>query len=166
MLVNLTPNWKEIERRQAVAKEHNFEFIPQCNEQWMQNGVGIYQCNFAFNFSHEEFIEFEDKANIPFENSHESFKPTYHKSQYGVADNIEQIKEYYKEEIENSNREFFISCTPVFQNKENEGKGGGWRWHKWGRYIGKLNPQYEYLDDEDFGANFKYVICFHLYELK
>lgn len=169
MLVNLTPNWKEIERRSAIAKEHNFEHIPQCDERLMQYGVGIYQCNFDFNFSHEEFLEFDiDKGihNIPFDQSYEVFAPTYHKAQYGVADSIDQIKEYFKEEIEDTNRKYFITATPVFQDKENKGKGGGWRWHKWGEYIGKLDSKCEYLDDEDFGEDFKYVICFHLYEVK
>lgn len=66
-------------------------------------------------------------------------------SQYGVADNIEQIKEYYKEWIDKSI--WVIAITPVFQDKNHAGKGGGWRWHKWGNYIGKLNPQCEYLDN-------------------
>lgn len=169
MLVNLTPNWKEIERRSAIAKDHNFEHIPQCDERLMQYGVGIYQCNFAFNFSHEEFLEFDiDKGsiNIPFEQTYEVFAPTYHKAQYGVADSIDQINEYFKEEIEDLERKYFITVTPVFQEKENKGQGGGWRWHKWGKYIGNLNPQCEYLDDEDFGEDFQYVICFHLYEVK
>lgn len=169
MLVNLTPNWKEIERRSAIAKEHNFEYIPQCDERLMQYGVGIYQCNFDFNFSHEEFLEFDiDKGiyNIPFDQSFKVFAPTYNKTQYGVADSIEQIKEYFKEEIEDLNRKYFITITPVFQDKDNKGKGDGWRWHKWGEYIGKLDSKCEYLDDEDFGADFKYVICFYLYEVK
>ena len=166
MLVNLTPNWKEIERRIALAKEHNSEYIPQCDESWMQFGIGIYQCNFYFNFCHEEFLEFDDMGSIPFAQSYEVFAPTYHKAQYGVADSIEQIKEYFKEEIEDPNRKYFIAVTPVFQDKENKGKGGGWRWHKWGEYIGKLEPKCEYLDDEDFGDDFEYVICFHLYEVK
>lgn len=165
MLVNLTPNTEEIERRKKIAEEHNFEFIPQNDPQWQQYGVGFYQCNFGFNFSHEEFLEFKDCANIPFEQSYEIFAPTYHKAQYGVADSVEQIKEYFKEEIEDPNRKFFISATPVFQHKENKGKGGGWRWHKWGSYIGELDRKCEYLDDEDFGDDFKYVICFHIYEL-
>ena len=166
MLVNLTPNIKEIERRTAIAKENKFEYIPQSDEQLMQYGVGIYQSNFGFNFSHEEFIEFDGLANVPNEQCYEVFSPTYNKVQYGVADTIDQIKEYYKEDIENPNRKFFIACTPVFQHKENKGKGGGWRWHKWGEYIGKLDSRCEHLDDEDFGEDFKYVICFHLYELK
>jgi len=166
MLVNLTPNWKEIERRTAIAKEHNFEHIPQCDERLMQYGVGIYQCNFDFNFSHEEFLEFDNMGSIPFDQSFEVFAPNYHKAQYGVGDSIEQIKEYFKEEIEDPNRKYFITATPVFQDKENKGKGGGWCWHKWGEYIGKLEPKCEYLDDEDFGDDFEYVICFHLYEVK
>ena len=164
MLVNLTPNWKEIERRSAISKEHNFEYIPQCDESWMQFGIGIYQCNIEFNFSHEEFLEFDNVGSIPFDQSFEVFAPSYLKAQYGVGDSIEQIKEYFKEEIEDPNRKYFIAVTPVFQDKEN--KGGGWRWHKWGEYIGKLEPKCEYLDDEDFGDDFEYVICFHLYEVK
>lgn len=166
MLVNLTPNWKEIERRSAIAKEHNFEHIPQCDERLMQYGIGIYQCNFDFNFSHEEFLEFDNMGSIPFDQSFEVFAPSYLKAQYGVGDSIEQIKEYFKEEIEDPNRKYFITATPVFQDKENKGKGGGWRWHKWGEYIGKLEPKCEYLDDEDFGDDFEYVIHFHLYEVK
>lgn len=169
MLVNLTPNQKEIERRHLIAKEHNFEYIPQSDERWMQYGTGFYQCNVPFNFSHEEFLEFDiDKGihNIPFDQSFEVFHPTYHKAQYGVADSVDQIKQYFKEEIEDPDRKYFITATPVFQDKQNKGKGGGWRWHKWGEYIGKLEPNCEYLDDEEFGDDFQYVICFHLYELK
>lgn len=165
MLVDLTPDLAEIERRKKVAEEYDFEYTPQYDEKWKQ-GTGIYQCNAAFNFSAIEFVEFKDVFNIPFDQSYESFAPTYHKAQYGVADSIEQIKEYFKEEIENPERKFFIALTPVGQDKENKGKGGGWRWHKWGKYIGKLNSQCEYLDDEDFGEDFQYVICFHLYEVK
>jgi hypothetical protein len=42
MLVNLTPNLKEIERRKQIAKEHNFEYLPQNDESLMQYGVGFY----------------------------------------------------------------------------------------------------------------------------
>lgn len=169
MLVNLTPNWKEIERRRAVAKENNFEYIPQCDEQFTKYGVGFYLSRIDFNFSYIEFLEFNNDDgifNIPFDQWYKVFSPTYHKSQYGVADSIEQIKDYFKEEIDDLNRKYFIEFTPVFQDKENKGKGGGWRWHKWGEYIGKLDSKCEYLDDEDFGDDFEYVICFHLCEVK
>ena len=135
MLVNLTPNWDEIERRKSVAKDNGFEYTPQCDDSLMQYGIGIYQCNFEFNFSHNDFLEFNisnNIFNIPFAQSYEVFAPTYHKVQYGIADSIEQIKEYFKEEIEEITKKFFITRTPVFQKKENKGEGGGSRWHKWG----------------------------------
>ena len=169
MLVNLTPNQKEIDRRYLIAKENDFVYTPQNSKELMQYGVGIYQCNFAFNFSHNDFLEFnidENVFNIPFDQSYELFKPDYRKAQYGVADSIDQLKEYFKEEIEDAERKYFIEITPVFQDKENKGKSDGWRWHKWGEYIGKLDTQCEYLDDEDFGEDFEYVLCYHIYEVK
>ena len=165
MLVNLTPNEKEIQRRIEIAKENNFQFYPQNHPDLQQYGVGIYQCNIDFNFSHNEFLEFnidENVFNIPFNQKYEAFAPTYHKAQYGVADNIDQIKEYYKEEIKDPDKKYFIYVTPVYPDPELKGSRMGWRWHKWGEYIGKLNPQCEYLDDEDFVNDIEYVICFHL----
>lgn len=147
MLVNLTPKIKEIARRISVAKEENFNYLPQSDLSFLLE-TGIYRNNFDFNFSTEEFTE--------------KLKRTW---TYGVADNIEQIKEYLKQYINDINEKYIISVTPVFQDKSNKGKGGGWRWHKWGKYIGKLNPQYEYLDDEDFGKDFKYILTFQLYKV-
>lgn len=69
--------------------------------------------------------------------------------------------------LRNSERKFVVGFNPIFQEKENKGKGGGWRWHKWGGYIGKHNVQYEYLDDEDLtDINQDYILCFHIYEIK
>jgi len=164
MLVNLTPYKKESKRRLEIAKQHNFEYTPQYDKT-LHLEVGIYRCNMDFNFTHEEFKEFKDDNNISDDNSYNAFAPNYEKAQYGVADSVEQIKEYFKEEIEDKNNKYFITVTYVFQDKENRGKGGGWRWHKWGTYIGKLNSEYEYLDDEDFGEEFKYVLCYHLFKI-
>lgn len=164
MLVNLTPDVQEIERRKQIAIEHNFEYIPQSDAQWLQE-TGIYQSSCPFNFPAMEFEEFKGVCNIPMSQSCDLFRPEYNKVSYGVADSIEQIKDYYKEEIADLNRKYFIECTPVFQHKENKGKGGGWRWHKWGKYIGILDSKCEYLDDEEFGDDFKYIICFNINEV-
>ncbi len=86
--------------------------------------------------------------------------------QYGVCDDVQQVLDKYGERLENDGHEYFIWFAPVFQDKSNAGKGGGWRWHKWGEYIGNLNPQYEYLDDEDFGEDWQgYVLCWHIYRI-
>lgn len=175
MLINLTPNIEEIERRKIIAKENNFEYIPQSDPQWIKE-TGIYQSSCPFNFAEEEFIEkldglyYNEKLYEINKKEGETLLQYFVRtanstwiSQYGVADNIEQIKEFYKKQIKDKKSKFVISVTPVYQDKENKGKCDGWRWHKWGEYIGKLNPQHEYLDDEDFGDEFKYVLCFNLY---
>lgn len=69
--------------------------------------------------------------------------------------------------LKNSDKKFAIFFTKMEQDLENKGKGGGWRWHKWGQYIGKHNIQCEYLDDEDLSdINQDYILCFHIYEFK
>lgn len=161
MLVNLTPITEEQERIRIIAKENNFEYTPQSDPKFLQE-TGIYQSCFPFNFPEEEFVELQ---NLSWDDRYKIF-PNYEKVTYGVADNIDQIKEYYKQEVSDTTKKYTISLTAVFQDRSNIGKGGGWRWHKWGKYIGELNPQYEYLDDEDFGEDFNYVIVFQLYMIK
>jgi hypothetical protein len=177
MLVNLTPDIQEIERRKLVAVEHNFEYVPQSDPKWLQE-TGIYQDSRAFNFPKEEFIEdldgynYNEKLYEANKKEGESQLQYFYGSkknqwihQYGVADNIEQIKKYYSKQIKDTKNKFVISVTPVWQNKENKCKGGGWRWHKWGEYIGTLDHKCEHLDDEDFGEDFQYILCFHLYHV-
>jgi hypothetical protein len=41
--------------------------------------------------------------------------------------------------------------------------GGGWRWHKWGPYIGTQEPKCEYIHDE---PEIEEVFTYHVYELK
>ena len=79
---------------------------------------------------------------------------------YGVCDDAEQLLEACPE-LEAEGREFVITLTPVL--KANQGPAGGWRWHKWGDYIGTQKPQCEYLYDE---PNIDKVYCYHIYELK
>lgn len=84
-------------------------------------------------------------------------------SRYIVCDTLEQAKDYWKEAINMPDRYFVISLTPIFRNPENAGKGGGWRWHKWGPYIGTFEARYEYLDDEE---GIDQVLIGHLYEVR
>jgi hypothetical protein len=159
MLVDLTPIKEEQERRRGIAKEHNFEYLPQ-DDKSLKQETGIYQCAFAFNFSEDEF---EELQKLSWDDRYKIF-PNFEKQTYGVADNVEQIKEYYKEEVFDKTKKYAICVTPVWQDQQSE--KDGWRWHKGGRYIGKLNPQCEYLYDEDFGEDFEYVLTFTLYAVK
>lgn len=81
-------------------------------------------------------------------------------STYGVCDNYEQILKKCPM-LETSSRKFVIFIVSV--KKENQSPEGGWRWHKWGEYIGTQNPQYEYLYNE---SEIDEVFTYHIYELE
>lgn len=78
---------------------------------------------------------------------------------YGVCDNYQQILKKCKE-LKNPNRNFVISLMPI--EKKTQPEDGGWRWHKWGPYIGKQKPTHEYIYDE---PKIEKVYCYHIYEL-
>lgn len=82
-------------------------------------------------------------------------------STIGVADNLGQIKNYFKNVIGNPDVNFVIAFTCI--KKENQPKEGGWRWCKWGDYIGDKTPKYEYLADE---PEIEEVLVFEGYFLK
>lgn len=169
MLVDLTPIESEKERCTNLLKtelnipdDEIWKYIQSDPRLHEETGIYWTQLNFGFNF-------FEETRNrLSYENEfwHEWMDDNTCIGSYGVADNIDQIKEYYEHQIEDPNNRYFIAISPIFQEKEHAGEDGGWRWHKWGPYIGKLNPQYEYLDDEEFGDDFQgYVLVFHCYKL-
>ncbi len=85
-------------------------------------------------------------------------------SNYGVCDSPEQFKRtgLYKG-IAESERSWCVFFTHVPKDVSNAGNGGGWRWHKWGPYIGEGEPTTEYLDDEPLFPGGVYT--YHVYEL-
>lgn len=160
MLVNLTVDEQEVKRRLEIAEKGNFEYTPQSDPKFLQE-TGIYQCSCENLFAKFEFEEFRKmRYDEMYKISLNSKKETF-----GIADSIEQIKEYYKEEIENKDEKYCLDFSYIWQQKENKGKRVGWRWVNGGKYIGKLNSKYEYLDDEHFGEDFKYVIRFTLHKI-
>lgn len=71
----------------------------------------------------------------------------------GVCDNYEQVLEKYKDILNDPNKKYVIGMCTV---------EGGWRWDKWGEYIGTQNPEHEYLYDD---IHIDRVYCFYIYEL-
>ena len=85
---------------------------------------------------------------------------------YGVADNASQVFDYYDHLYERhsdymNNRKFVVLMTPVF--RDNQPEDGGWRWHKWGMYIGDFESKCEYLYDEQ---GIDYVWVFDILEVE
>lgn len=82
---------------------------------------------------------------------------------YGVCDGPEQFWETELGKfIRESDRPFCVSFTHVA--KADQPPDGGWRWHKWGSYIGKGEPQCEYLYDEEGFEDGIYT--YHVFERK
>ena len=77
---------------------------------------------------------------------------------YGVCDNYQQILDQCPM-LKDSDRQFFITIKSV--KKENQDPDGGWRWHKWGAYIGTHEITTEYLYDEPIVEE---VFVYHIYE--
>lgn len=80
---------------------------------------------------------------------------------FGVADDLANIKEVYKVVWELPERQFVLAINKIL--KAEQPADGGWRWHKWGPYVGKMEPKHEYLFDESDYINDVYT--FHFYEL-
>lgn len=77
---------------------------------------------------------------------------------YGVCDSAAQLLEKYPE-LEAPGRSFVVTLKEV--KKSEQSSDGGWRWHKWGEYIGTQGPTREYLYDEPLIES---VFVYHIYE--
>lgn len=62
----------------------------------------------------------------------------------GVCDTPVQVVERLK--LDEIPQPVFVSCVHI--RRADQPLQGGWRWHKWGKYIGDHDPQFEYLHDE------------------
>lgn len=82
-------------------------------------------------------------------------------SEHMVCDSVEQALEYWKGAVENPDHKYVIALMPV--RKKDEPESDGWRWCKWGQYIGTQNAQCEYLFDE---PEIEVVYCAHIYNVE
>lgn len=118
---------------------------------------GVYVCKLNSNHTIEALTDYRETKNFD--------SPIYWYN-YGVCDNASQVLDYYdslykQHEDYMTDKKFVILLTPVF--KEDQPESDGWRWHKWGQYIGKYEPKCEYLYDE---KGIDYVYCFTILEIE
>ena len=110
---------------------------------------GVYEIS-HFSFNHATGLK-------DFEDCYPTLKDEF--SSYGVCDDYQQVLEQCPEIIESS-IPYAISVTPIRKSEQSD--WGGWRWHKWGPYIGKQEPTTEYLYDEPV---IEQVYCYHIYRI-
>jgi len=118
--------------------------------------TGVYQLG---DFNAPDVVDEEYHQFMPW--TMENFKDGSYFGEYGVCDNYQQVLEKYPFLNEDSNQ-YVLTVTVV--KKSDQSESGGWRWHKWGEYIGTKNPQHEYLYDED--DSIQEVFCYHIYKRK
>lgn len=63
---------------------------------------------------------------------------------YGISDGVQDILDYY--DFEKDDRNFVIFLTEI--RRKDQPEKGGFRWRKWGEYIGRQNVFCDYLYDE------------------
>lgn len=78
----------------------------------------------------------------------------------GVCDSPEQLLSALPDAVANGPTPYVISMVRI--DKAGQPEDGGWRWHKWGEYVGVRKPQCEYLFDE---PDIDTVWTYHIYEL-
>lgn len=111
----------------------------------------------------EEFVdpsydEEDAVRSLPLEDRLAYYRDT--PSTYCVCDSPEQAVAYWQARAANPGRNYLILMTPIHRKP---GNTGGWRWHKWGPYIGTQTPTCEYLDDE---PEIEMVYVASIYELR
>ena len=109
---------------------------------------GVYHSDFSFQLHSLE------GRNSGYTNSPELPSGWY----YGVCDSVENLLERIPELV-TSEREFVVLLTEI--DRDTQPEEGGWRWHKWGDYIGTQTPTCEYIYDEPI---IDLVYCYHIYE--
>jgi hypothetical protein len=77
---------------------------------------------------------------------------------YGVCDSVGQFMEKFGDALKADAAAHCLSFTRIA--KDEQSPVGGWRWHKWGPYVGNGEPMYEYLYDE---PKFTEVYVFHVF---
>lgn len=81
-------------------------------------------------------------------------------SPYIVCDNVQQAREYWVSQLEDPTEKYTMCVVPLYREEQSE--RGGWRWHKWGEYVGKQNSTHEYLYDD---KHIDLVYTAHLYKV-
>jgi hypothetical protein len=145
--------------RQDILLQHRIHHVSSKQEYDFKTWFyrlerGVYVCGLNLNF----IVDMLSTQKEVHDYKSREFNANYG---YGVADNLSQIKERFAKYWTVPDRQFFLALTIMRKNEMDS--EGGWRWHKWGEYIGTQEPQCEYLYDEPV---IKRAVCFHFHEVE
>lgn len=128
-------------------------------------GKGLYLCT-HWNFDDclpgkwQKFLHDAEDYHVPFAvGGAKADRPWDAASEYGVCDSPEQFMELIGKHLDAiEDQEFVVSFVKLC--KADEPPDGGWRWHKWGPYIGTQKQRCEYLAHE---PEVEVVYTYHFY---
>jgi hypothetical protein len=142
-----------------VAKQEGYDRLPLCQEHEIDLiTTKLYAYESGLNLEHHLKPPFCDVRYL--NTKFMDFWNRYYRSEYGVADTLPQILAYAEDAIKDTGHTYVLEITRIV--KEYQPAEGGWRWHKWGQYIGTQEPQCEYLFDE---PDIEEVLVFHFHEV-
>lgn len=145
---DLLPTYESV-----ITDEANKDFLSDIKDT-LKDFNGVYWCNqlnVYEDFFNEKIVSLEWTVDRPIIG-------------YGVADNASQVIKHFKK-LEKKYKVDLGDCVIALRPiaKEWQPKDDGWRWHKWGKYIGVKKPQCEYIYDED--DSIKFVWCYELFQV-
>ena len=172
MFVKLTPNeksvkewWDNLEKCKKDSPDLcNWDKMRPITDKELHSDDGsITYTGFYIGSDHELYL-FNEFPNTPdyFDSYMFFYYDSKFKSQYGVADNPEQIMDYFKREFEDKNRKFVVLLTAFSLDYAESDK-----FYKQGPYIGKCTSRGEYNPHKmtkEVKEN-DYLIGFHIYPL-
>lgn len=178
MLMNLSPKTNSLSQAQKHCRHMN-KFWREPGEEKMKplkfheifaptEYTGVYWCSHgpidSWCKQHQVYGSpgfWKHLTSIPRDNLPEYIAYENNAWTYGVADNLEQVVNFYnKNEDGYFKGNHVIFCGKVVKNPDEP--CSGWRWHKWGPYIGTQNPKCEYINDE---PEITEVIVFSIYKI-
>lgn len=123
-----------------------------CSSNPIPGFIGFYEGGFNF--------ELDFRGKQIYDKDYPQFTEEGSIGCYGVCDSPDQLAFMLPVEIIHSEKKYVISMVKL--EKKDQPDWGGWRWHKWGEYIGNQSPQCEYLYNEPI---IETVWTYHIYEV-
>jgi len=137
----------------VITSELNFEYLIAEDVDFTKDAVFLYDADNKL----ERVFSYYELNLSSYMNAQRSGNTVLHGD--GVCDNAEQVIEKYK--LNDSELQFTVVLTPI--KRCEQPANDGWRWHKWGKYIGAQYPMAEYIYDE---VAIELVYVFHIFEWK
>lgn len=69
---------------------------------------------------------------------------------YGVCDSPQQFYKRFSSHFQKNPEYFWMTCV----QRKDQPEWGGWRWHKWGEYVGEHEIEHEYIYDSDIDEQY------------